>query len=76
MDTTPAGTLVVHGFESWPFPEGALGGPQRLGEVVCRMLTPRALLYEKETYEANKGRPLREKDHTSIRLLREVAGRP
>jgi len=41
--------------------------------VVRRTLTPRALLYEKETYEANKGRPLRQKDHVSIRVLRELA---
>jgi len=73
VESTPSGTLVVRGFESWPFPEGALGHARRLGDVVCRTLTPRALLYEKETYEANKGRPLREKDHVSIRLLRELA---
>jgi hypothetical protein len=73
VETTPSGTLVVRSFESWPFPEGALGHARRLGDVVCRTLTPRALLYEKETYEANKGRPLREKDHLSIRLLRELS---
>jgi len=63
----------VRGFESWPFPDAALGHTCRLGDVVCRTLTPRALLYQKETYETNKGRPLREKDHVSIRLLRELA---
>jgi hypothetical protein len=73
VETTSSGTLVVRGFESWPFPEGALGDARRLGDLVCRTLTPRALLYEKETYEANKGRPLREKDHLSIRLLHELS---
>jgi hypothetical protein len=75
VESSPSGTLVVQGFESWPFPAGALGGPQELGDLVCRTLTAEALLFEKETYEANMGRPLREKDHVSLRLLRElVAG--
>ena len=73
VDWNASGVLVVHGFESWPFPEDALGEPRRLGNVVCRTLTPDALLYEKETYEANKGRPPREKDLASIELLRRLA---
>jgi hypothetical protein len=73
VDRNAAGVLVVHGYESWPFPEGALGGPRRLENVVCRTLTPHALLYEKETYEANKRRPPREKDLSSIELLRKLA---
>ena len=36
-------------------------------------VSPQALLYEKETYEANKGRPRCAKDDESIRLLRELA---
>jgi Zn ribbon nucleic-acid-binding protein len=64
------GALVCHGFESRPLPEGALDGPIRtINGVSCRTLAPHALLHEKETYEANRGRPLREKDHLSIRLL-------
>ena len=66
--------LVCRGFESWPFPDGSLDGPLcRIGDLSCRTLAPRALLYEKETYAANRGRSLREKDHESIRLLRRLA---
>jgi hypothetical protein len=68
------GALVCRGFESWPFPDGALDGPLcRIGAVSCRTLAPHALLYEKETYELHRGRPPRPKDHESIRLLRELA---
>lgn len=67
------GALVCHGFESWPFPAGALDGPTRtINGISCRTLAPEALLHEKETYAANRGRPLREKDHASIGLLRQL----
>jgi len=68
-----SGALVCRGFESWPFPDGALDGPLcRIGAVSCRTLAPHALLYEKETYALHRGRPLRPKDDASIRLLREL----
>jgi hypothetical protein len=74
VELGPAGALVCRGFESWPFPEGSLDGPLcRIEDVTCRTLAPHALLYEKETYERNRGRSLREKDHESIRLLRRLA---
>lgn len=67
------GSLVCHGFESWPFLAGALEGPTRtINGISCRTLAPEELLHEKETYAANRGRPLREKDHASIRLLRQL----
>jgi hypothetical protein len=75
LHRTPAGELVCRGFESWPFPEGALDGPvRRLEGIRARTLAPHALLYEKETYEVNKGRSPRAKDEESIRLLRELTG--
>src|SRR5205814_5689139 len=74
VERTTAGELVCRGFESWPFPEGSLDGPVRsLEGISAQTLAPHALLYERETYEANKGRPLRAKDDASIRLLRELA---
>ena len=73
VELGPAGALVCRGFESWPFPEGTLDGPAcTIDGVSCRTLAPHALLYEKETYEARRGRPLREKDRESIRLLRQL----
>ena len=75
VEHTAAGELVCRGFESWPFPDGALDGPVRTLEGIrARTLAPHALLYEKETYEANNGRPRRAKDEESIRLLRELTG--
>jgi hypothetical protein len=44
--------------------------------VSARTLSPHALLYEKETYEAHRGRSRRAKDEESIRLLRELARNP
>jgi Aminoglycoside-2''-adenylyltransferase len=74
VETSAAGALVCRGFESWPFPDGALEGPLcRNDAVSCRTLALHALLYEKETYELHRGRPPRAKDHESIRLLRELA---
>jgi Aminoglycoside-2''-adenylyltransferase len=74
VERNSAGELVCRGFESWPFPEGALDGPVRsLEGVRASTLSPDALLYEKETYEANRSRPRRAKDDESIRLLRELA---
>jgi Aminoglycoside-2''-adenylyltransferase len=74
VETSAAGALVCRGFESWPFPDGALDGPLcRIGAVSCRTLAPHALLYEKETYERHRGQSPRPKDRDSIRLLRELA---
>jgi hypothetical protein len=73
FERSPSGTLVTRGFESWPWPDGALDGPVReIDGVVCRTLAPSALLEEKATYRKHRGRELREKDHLSIRLLRQV----
>jgi hypothetical protein len=73
MEVSATGALVCHGFESWPFPEGSLDGPDRtLNGLTCHTLAAHALLDEKESYEAMRGRPLREKDRISIRLLRRL----
>jgi hypothetical protein len=73
VEDGPGDSLVCHGFESWPFPPGALDlTPRRIGGLACRTLTVDALLHEKETYERHRGRPLRPQDRRSIELLREL----
>ena len=67
--------IVTPEFEYWPWPKGAFSGPVRtLRGVTCRVLTVRALLAEKESYQEFRGVPLRPKDEISLRLLRELVG--
>jgi hypothetical protein len=68
-----SGELVSRGFESSPWPDGALEGPVcELNGVRCRTFSPQALIEEKEGISELLGQPLRKKDHVSIGLLREL----
>jgi Aminoglycoside-2''-adenylyltransferase len=78
VEKDSAGQVLTPGFELWPWPAGAFDGPVRtLDGLTCRIIAPEALLEEKENYQRHVGRELREKDHESIRALRElVAAQP
>ena len=68
------GRIVTPGTEwDWPRPAGGFGDRvQRLQGVACRVMTPEALLEEKEQYERRRGHPLRPKDRDSITRLRAM----
>lgn len=72
---TDGGQIVVPGYEAWPFPAGAL--PDRLvtlDGVRSRVMSPSALLGDKEGHELWSGKPLRPKDRESMALLRQLVG--
>lgn len=76
VERAPDGRLVTRGFESWPWPQGALQGPRRtLLGVTCLVLAPDALLEEKVAYERHLQRPPRPKDLISIEHLRALGAR-
>jgi len=77
VDRLADGKLVVRGRFYWLLlPGGALDGPRHtLGGITCRVLTPAALLDEKERYGGHRGRPLRDKDRVSMELLRSLLAR-
>ncbi len=70
---------VIPGRESWlaeagmRWPDDAFSnGRHTLSGISCRAMSAASLLEEKENYERYSGRPLREKDLVSIRLLRSL----
>ena len=64
---------LTPGREFWPWPEDAFSNRRHtLHGIACRAMSLACLLGEKETYERYSGRPLREKDLVSIKLLRSL----
>ena len=64
---------LTPGREFWPWPDDAFSNRRHaLHGIACRAMSLACLLGEKETYERYSGRPLREKDLVSIKLLRSL----
>ena len=70
---------VTRGRESWlahrglRWPDDAFRNRYyTLRGIACRAMSVESLLGEKENYERHSGRPLREKDLVSIKLLRSL----
>jgi hypothetical protein len=73
------GQIITHGIPVWLWPEETLGRRVlQLEGAAARVIGPRQLLWEKESYERGVGRPLRPKDVVSMQTLREIiaAGTP
>lgn len=70
------GRIITPGFEDWPWPRSAFTSlSRRIGDVACRVIRPKALAEEKETYFQHRGRPLRAKDRESLRRLGQLLDR-
>ena len=68
---TPGREWLAHRGLRWP--DDAFGNRRyTLRGIACRAMSVRSLLAEKENYERYSGRPLREKDLMSIKLLRSL----
>jgi Aminoglycoside-2''-adenylyltransferase len=64
---------VTPGREFWPWPDDAFCNRRHtLHGIACRAMSIESLLEEKENYERYTGRPLREKDLVSVKLLRSL----
>ena len=64
---------LAPGGDFWPWPDDAFSNRRHtLHGIACRAMSLQCLLGEKETYERYSGRPLREKDLVSIRMLRSL----
>ena len=68
---TPGHVWLAHQGLRWP--EDAFTNRRyMLRDIACRAMSVQSLLAEKENYERYSGRPLREKDLVSIKLLRSL----
>lgn len=68
--------ILAAGIEEWLWGPGAFPArPKRLGKLSCRVISPKQLLQEKESYEQATGRAVRRKDQKSIRALRLLVSR-
>jgi hypothetical protein len=67
------GVVVTQGIPVWEWPPGSLGQqPRHLEGIAARVVGPRQLLWEKESYERGTGRPPRPKDLVSMETLRTM----
>jgi len=56
-----------------PWPEGMLEGPiGQIGDVRCRVISPKVQLYAKTELPHAVSHPQRERDHADIALLRQA----
>ena len=68
---TPGREWLAHPGLRWP--DDAFSNRRyTLEGIACRVMSVQSLLREKESYERYSGRPLREKDLVSIKLLRSL----
>jgi len=68
---------ITPGREFWIWPDDAFSNRRHtLHGISCRAMSIASLLEEKESYERYSGRPLREKDFVSMKLLRSLLSPP
>ena len=71
--TLPPGHATWQAEEGVRWPDDAFKDRRyKLQNVACRAMSIESLLAEKESYERYSGRPLRQKDLTSIKLLHSL----
>ena len=68
---TPGREWLGHPGLRWP-DDAFINRRYSLRSIECRAMSVQSLLAEKENYERYSGRPLREKDLASIKLLRSL----